>query len=470
MKRIGRSIVTVGVCLALAAAGRDANASGFATQHFGGEQGNVLTSNPTALYYNPAGIAFSEGIHLYLDGNIAIRDATWSHVAPKPGPSDQPEAQAGNTGTAHLLNVFAGPTMAASMKLGNLAIGAGLFVPFGGRVNWGASDNTDLQLPLTAGGVQRWHMIDAALTFLQVSAGAAYKLGRFAIGATGNVINSQITETQSRSQTGLIDSTIENTARLDVSGWNASFGVGAMLEAVKNRLWLGASYQAQPGLGPQTLKGSFSFASGPAPFYPQNGSLTQDVHFHESLPDIWRVGIRLRPVDAFEVRLFGDWTRWSKLKAQCIDYTAHNPGDECQVYPDGSDATPPPGSVVTNIPRNWKDTYGGHIGASYWLNPAAEFFAGAGYETAASPDATIEPGSMDANNIQMALGGRFLIANYVYLGLGYTQIQFMNRTVTDSQLASVNGKTVQLPTFQQDGNGTYTQWIGVVDINLEKQF
>ena len=86
MKRIGRSVVAGGVCLAAAAAAGDASASGFATQHFGGEQGNVLTSNPTALYYNPAGIGFSEGIHLYLDGNIAIRHATWSHVAAKPLP------------------------------------------------------------------------------------------------------------------------------------------------------------------------------------------------------------------------------------------------------------------------------------------------------------------------------------------------------------------------------------------------
>jgi len=77
---------------------------------------------------------------------------------------------------------------------------------------------------------------------------------------------------------------------------------------------------------------------------------------------------------------------------------------------------------------------------------------------------------MDANNVQVSLGGRFLIANYVYFGIGYTQIQFMNRTVTDSQLATANGKAVSQPTFQQDGNGTYTQWIGVVDVNLEKQF
>jgi hypothetical protein len=108
---------------------------------------------------------------------------------------------------------------------------------------------------------------------------------------------------------------------------------------------------------------------------------------------------------------------------------------------------------------------------SYYLSPAAEFFVGGGYETAASPDATMEPGAMDAANIQASIGGRFLVANYAYFGIGYTQIQFLNRTVTDSQLATLpNGMPVQQPTLQQDGNGSYTQWVGVVDVNLEKQF
>ena len=353
-------------------------------------------------------------------------------------------------------------------KFGNFAIGAGLFVPFGGRVHWGTNDNTDPQLPLTAAGVQRWHMIDASLTFLQVSAGAAYKLGPLSIGAVGNVINSQITESQGKSLTGFVDSTIESSANLDASGWNGSFGVGAMLEPWKDHLWIGASYQAQPGLGAQTLHGTFTFTSGPTPFYAQNGTLVDNIHFHESLPDIWRGGIRFRPVSDVELRFFGDWTRWSKLKSQCIDLVTSTPAT-CARSPrrQGRHAE---FSVVTNIPRNWKDTYGGHVGASYWVNPAASSSWAAGYETAASPDATMEPGSMDANNIQMSLGGRFLIANYVYFGLGYTQIQFLNRTVTDSQLAVANGVAVQQPTFQQDGNGTYTQWIGVVDVNLEKQF
>jgi|CZKU01.1.fsa_nt_gi long-chain fatty acid transport protein len=467
MKTMGRRFVAVGACLAIAGTARHAGAAGFATQHFGGEQGNVVSTNPTALYYNPGAMAFSDGIHLFVDGDIAIRHATWDHAAPPPGPSDQPDAQAGNSGTAHLLNVFAGPTLAATFKFGNLALGAGLFVPFGGRVNWAANDNTNLNYPLTAGGVQRWHMIDAALTFIQVSAGAAYKLGPLSVGVAGNFINSQITESEARTIPGNVDSTIEGKANIDVSGNNGSYAVGAMLQVIPDHLWLGGSYQAQPGLGEQTLKGTFTLASGPPPFYGQNGTLTKNIDFHQSLPDIVRAGIRVRTSSSFELRLYGDLTRWSKLTSQCINYTES--GDACLVHADGTDATPK-NSLLTNIPRNWKDTYGANFGGSYWFSPAVEVFAGASYETGASPDATMEPGAMDGTNIGGSIGGRFLIANYVYLAASYTHLQFLDRTVTDSQLAVANGRVVSLPTSQQDGNGTYTQWIGFVDINLEKQF
>jgi hypothetical protein len=30
--------------------------------------------------------------------------------------------------------------------------------------------------------------------------------------------------------------------------------------------------------------------------------------------------------------------------------------------------------------------------------------------------------------------------------------------------------TAQTPTQQQDGGGRYTQWIGILDVNVEKRF
>jgi long-chain fatty acid transport protein len=507
MKRSGRGVLGLGVTALICAAWpRAAHAAGFSLQHFGGEHGNVVETNPLALYYNPAGIAFSEGIHLYLDGEVAMRSETWDHPQPVKGTLDQPNGPVGNGGHASLFNVFGGPAMGATWKMNDsFAIGAGLFVPFGGRVHWDKNPQFQSSYPQVTGpsgqlqdasctdtavpacpeamdGPQRWHMIDASLTFAQATVGAAYKLGPLAIGAAGNLIVSNLTTSQAHSLVGSIDSTVEERINLDVSGINASFGAGAMLEAIPDMLWIGVSYQAQPGLGPQTLTGTLDYAQGPAPYYGQVGNVTKNVEFHQALPDVFRAGVRFRPTSDLELRLFGDYTRWSVMQSQCVNDAAY-PG-QCKVYPNGGDATisaSNPGSVLANLKRNWKDTYAGRLGGSYWLNHDVELFAGVGYETAAVPDSTLEPGAADANNILLALGGRFFLFNSFYLGASYTQLQFMSRDNSSSQLASLDGTAgpncpsggppcVQQPTFTQDGNGHYTQWVGVFDVNVEKSF
>ena len=65
---------------------------------------------------------------------------------------------------------------------------------------------------------------------------------------------------------------------------------------------------------------------------------------------------------------------------------------------------------------------------------------------------------------------RFKLTDMLYLAASYTQLQYFDRTVTNSALAVNNGKAVRFPTAQQDGNGNYTQWIGVFDGNIEAKF
>jgi|HubBroStandDraft_6_1064221.scaffolds.fasta_scaffold102573_2 long-chain fatty acid transport protein len=482
METFRRSVVRGGLILFAATGAGRAHAAGFASARFGGELGNPVTTNPTALYYNPAGIAFSEGVDLFGDGDLAIRHATWTHQAPPPGASDQQYSQVGNSGTASLLNVFGGPAVAGTIKLGNLAIGAGLFVPFGGRVDWGKNNQFsstypagetcggNAACPLAMDGVQRWHIINAALTFIYFSAGAAYKFGPLAIGVTGNFIDSTLSTSEARTLRGDIDSTAETRGTLNVSGFNGSFAAGAMLEAVPDRLWIGASYQAQPGLGPQILKGTLDYNAGPAPYYSFNAPNTYKVDFHQSLPDIYRAGLRLRASDVVELRVFGDLTRWSVMKSQCVNQANTAEGTTCDVYANGATAANS-AAILANIPRNWNNTYGIRLGASYWVKPTVELFGGLGFETAAVPDATLEPGAMDADNIGIAAGARIRLTQTLYVAGSYTHLQYLDRDNTGkSTLAVNNGVAVQQPTFQEDGGGKYTQWIGIFDANIEAKF
>jgi long-chain fatty acid transport protein len=442
--------------VALAAA--PARAAGFASARFGGEHGHVLASNPTALYYNPAGIAFSQGTRLMVDGVLAWRQGSWTHQLHPTDRPDPPDAQGANTGEARLTNLFGAPMLGLTGFWDRLALGAAIYVPFGGRSAW--TDNArfvnDPQYPLAADGVQRWHSIQGALTFIYGTAGAAYRLGPLALGATANVVRSSVLSTQAKNivGNGEPDTTREGRAVLDVSGVQGSFGLGAMVEAVPGALWFGASYQAQPGLGEMELGGKVRT-------YYEDGKTEFAVTFHQALPDVIRLGVRWRAAPAFELRLFGDRTRWSAMQTQCVSLE----GEPCAVYPNGADATPEVTTVQT-VRRRWRDTWGVHLGASAFLAPTAELFAGGGYETKATPDETLEPGLIDGDSVSVAGGGRFELGGGFAVLATMSYVHYLPRDNTGKSVLAEG----ELPTRRADGGGRYTLSLALLQLGLEKRF
>jgi long-chain fatty acid transport protein len=466
MKSLRRCVVTAGaLAFAMAGGSREAKAAGFANTNAGGEQGTVVSTNPMALYYNPGAMGLAKGSQLGLYGSLILRHATYTRTAASSDVPDPPDAQGANTGTAHLTNLFGGPAIAGTLKLGNLVLGAGFFAPFGGSTHWAQNDqfSGSTKYPLAAGGVQRWFAIDTLLRVLYFTAGAAYRLGPLSVGVTGNFISSTIDTTQAKNAANIPQTSMDGRAFLDAHTFNGSFAVGLMLEPVADQLWIGASYQAQPGLGQQSLKGKFNVTT------PQNGVLQDtSVDFLQTLPDIYRAGVRWRPHHVpLEFRVFGDRTRWSEMKSQCVVLA----GKPCNIAPDGSDNTMG-GPVQQFLPRNLNDTYGGRLGISWWVVPEVELLFGGGYETAAVPDATLAPDLMDADNVQGTLGARFRLTESLFLTASYTHIQYMTRDNTGkSTLATdAQGNRVSFPSFEEDAGGIYKAWIGFMTGNLEGIF
>ncbi len=71
-----------------------ANASGFSVAHFASEHGHPTTSNPTAVYFNPAALTLSDGLHLFGDLSVAVRRVTYDRTR---APTDAPRS-AGRSG------------------------------------------------------------------------------------------------------------------------------------------------------------------------------------------------------------------------------------------------------------------------------------------------------------------------------------------------------------------------------------
>jgi long-chain fatty acid transport protein len=455
-------IAVIAVAIALCSFSATANASGFGIARFGGEHGTVVATNPTALYYNPAGIGFTEGAQLFVDGQLALRSLSWRHA---PGPGDVPEPagfEGANYGEASAFNLFGGPMLGATMRVGDFAFGAAGYAPFGGEVHFDRAERfAGTMFPGAADGVARWHGYDASMMSIYATLGAAYRVGPLSIGATGNLILSSLSldRAQVASGDGQNDLEREGRSRLEASGVHGSFGAGVMFEAIERMLWLGLSYQAQPGLGQMTLHGNLRIDSSVAM---PGDSLARKADFHQALPDVYRLGLRFRPSDVVELRLAGDVTRWSVLRTQCVGVE----DQPCTVLPDG-DAAPGSG-VIVNMRRFWRDSIGVRGGGSYWIAPTFELFAGVGYETAAAPDTTLDPVLADANNLALALGGKLQFADSWYIALSYTQLQFFSRNSTGK--STLADPAVQAITRRPDGGGEYSQWVGIVDANVLKTF
>ena len=451
----------LGVAVALttlAVSSSTAGAAGFASARYGGEHGHVTTTNATALYYNPAGIALAPGPTLFVDGVLALRRGSWSHTAVSGERPDPEDAQGANSGRAELANVFGAPMLGATFPVGRLTLGAAVHVPFGGRSEWKQNPRFvgSEKYPLAADGVQRWHGIDGALTFVYGTLGAALRLGDISLGITGNLVRSSVKSSQAKNVVGNgePDTSREGRASLDVSGMQASFGLGALWEVLAERLWVGASYQAQPGLGEMKLSGTIrsSYADGKTEF---------PVTFHQALPDIIRLGFRFRPAPSLELRLSVDRTRWSVLQSQCASLE----GMPCSVYPDGTDATAD-ASTILNIRRQWQDTHGARVGASVWLTPAVELFAGAGYETGATPDETLEPSLMDGANATGALGTRVeVLPGWAVMATASYVHYFARDNTGKSRLLEA-----ELPTRRADGGGRYNLSLMLLQLAVEKQW
>ncbi|HEY5241876.1 MAG TPA: outer membrane protein transport protein [Polyangiaceae bacterium] len=428
------TVATLAVTAALPE--RSARASGFLTDQFGSDQGQPALANVYSVYFNPGAMAGMRGAEITVDGVLAARSLDYNRSASALSysgatPTGDPVYQASNTGQAHVFNVLAAPFAGFVTDFGGskLRLGVAAYIPFGGQVSWGknatyASSAID---PGGYDGPQRWSSISTSTSSIYSTAALAYRLekARIGIGASVSAIRSSLVDVRARNADGSDDITYANgslkegRSDLDVSGWQIGAAAGVYWEATKDgALRFGASYTSQPGFGPMRLSGTFKLYPG--------GSSATAADLVQGYPDIIRVGgaWRLRPDT--EVRLDGDWQRWSQFKYQCIT----NPGGACNA--DSSGVVTTSGTVKLDLPRDWNDTFKIRGGIAYWIVPQTELFASFAFESAPSGKSHIDPLIYDSARLEPTIGVRHAFTRHFYASLSYTYIYVVPLTVTDS--------------------------------------
>lgn len=464
--------------------GGAAQASGLGAARFGGEHGHPTTDNPTAIYYNPAGIALKPGTRIFADMSLAFRSASYARpesAINNPGTGTPEEALNANYGTAKLSNTLVAPFLGASSDFGTKIFSAGIagYFPVGGQAKWGQNGafvGSD-QYPGAHDGQQRWYTIDGKIRSMYLTGALAFNIPKIglSIGLTGSAIRSEVNTIRARNGDGsddLVDSTFntlkEGRSWIDVKGWQGGFGIGAIWNW-QQRLWIGASYTSQPNVvGGMTLKGTLHNAlTNTAPS-------NTPVELTQTFPDIIRLGFRYKPTDRVELRLMGDFSRWSVFDKQCV-LDASIKGRQCN-YDGASTALDKPEEfgadgdgtkgVTQHLPRFWKDAGGVRVGASYWFIPQVEGYVGLGFDSSAVPVKTLDAALMDMNKITASLGARWQIVRNFAMALTITEIAYLK---VDTKGKNVLNK-FQAPSRQADANGVYKQNLVLANLYMDVSF
>ncbi len=473
-----RPIVVAGVSLLTIFLAGPSAASGFLAARFGGEHGHPTTANPTAIYYNPAGLSLTGGTRIYLDGTFALRHASYdrpasaiSHLGSSPEGQTPEEAIGANAGRGELTNLVSSPFAAVVSDLGvkNLGVGAAFYVPFGGTAVWGRNKDFEgnelgKKYPGAEDGVQRWFTEDGEITSLYFTLAGSYTFEgpRLSFGAGLNLINNVLHTVRARNVDGSDDLVTadgalkEGRSLIEASGWDFGASAGVIWQPIDD-LWLGFSYQSRPGFGDSNLDGTLDVSLG-------GQESQQEIRLVQGLPDVYRLGARWRPDPEWELRLFGEYVRWSTLQKQC--FLSREPKDaRCDLNDDGSAKPGSASNIVQNIPRQWKDAFGVRAGASYWISAPFEVYLGAGYDSNAIPSKTLDPSLYDMNKATASIGSRFEIGHSLAFAATFTQVFYAQREISVEE-----SQPFEAPSKQPNAAGTYKQSISVLNVNGEYTF
>jgi long-chain fatty acid transport protein len=448
-----------------------AEASGFATARFAGEHSTAADGTPAAIYYNPAGLSLLDGQHLMLDATLAFRSARYTRSPDAIDPStleaveeaelDAQAARDALSGESKLNDVvllpFVGVTTDLGMPDSPVRIGAAFFVPFGGQSSWNTTEPS-AEFPGAQDSSARWYNIEGTIRTMAGALGASYRIeaARLSFGLAGNVYFSEVSTLRARNANGTDNlvsndgSLLEGRSWLDVTGVHFGLGAGVLWGPVQDRLWVGASYQSQPGFGTMELSGALHNTLGRAqPAQPA------DVIFTQELPDIVRLGVRGRIVPEVELRAAADWTAWSRLGAMClVNEDVPDIDAACETNGDGSLVrSEHAADVIQVFQRRWIDGFGLRVGGSYFWGEEVELYGGVGFDSNAIPSSTLDPALYDMAKYSFTLGGTYRVSEHLALSLTVIEVLYLDR---DTRGIAGN-ESFALPSKQPANAGVYEQ-------------
>jgi long-chain fatty acid transport protein len=353
--------------------------------------------DPSALYYNPAGITQLPGIQFMGGGTVII-----------PSTKVRSEFGGAQTSTETEDNVFLAPHFYATYQFNDsLWFGLGVFSPFG------LGTEFDEDWP------GRYNNYNAVIETLSINPNLAFKVTDKLSVAAGMTVMWMDLTLEKKVDLSRQNNPLINTFDVDSSLTGDSFGYGFNFAAhYKPFDWmsLGASYRSQIK---QHIQGEADFTKPNKPFFltqAQFDALFNDTDADGSivLPDQIFLGACFKPFDRLTWEVGGVWTRWSTFDELGISF---------DVSPTG------PGTSVPATAKDWNDVWRFQTGVEYkaldWLDLRVGFV----WDQEPSPDETVDY-LVPANDRFLYSAGLGFHWNNWGADVSYTFLDIRGRDVT----------------------------------------
>jgi long-chain fatty acid transport protein len=332
-----------------------AMAVGFRTPNQDAEaiaRGNAFAAtadNPSAMYYNPAGISQLEGQHFQL-GSLFYLGVYGDYESPS-GQSAHTEA-----------TVIPVPTLQYTLSPEDfpLSFGISMYEPFGLNMQW------PNEAPFRQEGLK------ATMTYITINPVVAWKVLptlSVAIGPTFNY--SQLDVVQGVLPVSYL--VPNDQAEFEGHNWGYGFNAGVLWQALPQ--WsFGASYRSGTCLG---YEGDFNVS--PAPPLPITHLNTLTV---VDFPQVAIGGISYRPTTSWNFEFDLDWTDWSSVSSLTIQ-------------------------GVKSRPLYWKSTFMYEVGVTRYVGKGYYLSAGYFFSPCSTPDQYYTPLLPDTDLHVGSIGGGY---------------------------------------------------------------
>ena len=328
-----------------------------------GEAFVATADNPSAIYYNPAGISQLNGDNLRGGFYGIYYNPSYS------APSTSPVQNAGNTYHSSY-NLVAIPQLFFTHSFTNsiLSVGLGVYAPFGGNIDW--PQNSDLSTAGTQG----------KLTYLSINPVVGLKLApslSIGGGVTANYVKMEFEQ-------GLVDppsSRNINFYHFSGSGWSVGYNLGVLWKPI-DQISFGATFR---GAATVNLNGHSE--------YEESASSVQDTSLPAQMsltfPIVAVFGVSYRPTPKWNLEFDANYTDWSSFGTTTINQQGNF---QLGVSPD------------VPVTLDWQASWAYEFGVTRYFSKGWHASAGYAFNQNSVPNASYTPLASDLDRHFFSVG------------------------------------------------------------------